>query len=43
MKWSIVIVMVAYLAMSLWSKGGFDYVDLNLSLDFIIELWENLS
>lgn len=41
MKWSIVIVMVSYLAMSLWSKGCFD--DLQLTVDFLIEIWENLS
>ena len=43
MKWSIVIVMVSYFAISVWSKGGFDSIDLQLTLDFLIELWENLS
>ena len=42
MKWSIVIVMVSYLAISLWSKGGLE-IDLQLTVDFIIEIWENLS
>lgn len=38
MKWSIVIVMVATLAMSIWGHGGFD----NIPFDEIIEFWRSV-
>jgi hypothetical protein len=39
MKWSILIVMVALFALTLWGHGGLD----NISFDEVLEFWRNYA